>query len=292
MSTFNSYLAEMRGADVVRFQTANRLAPFVIIASLVLYRMKTKSIFYVVLYIFGVLLVGISGHRSVFIDLVFLSWVTFLISFWKQRWVYFLVSFFGGLVVIGSVYLFAADLPTNFQRAISFLPGISISEAARMDAMITIDWRLNLWNEGLTELQLNPMYLILGKGLTYSAAEYMALQLFDFHYWWAILTSNYHQGVLSLLIITGTPGLLFVVSFFGFTINESIRNVRKMIRIPFITDLYLLLVLYFILLVFKYFVVYGDMTSSFIPICYTAFLLKQLHLTYREEVRLNETTKT
>ncbi len=291
MSTINSYLAEMRGAEVVRFQTATRIATLFVITSLVLYRTNVRKIYFVITYILGVVLVGISGHRSISLDLIVLSWIVFLISFWKQRWVYIIISAFCGVLLVGFVYIFASELPANFQRAVSFLPGISISEAARQDAMITIDWRLNIWNEGMNEIKNNPGFLILGKGLTYSAAEYLALQLFDFHYWWAILTSNYHQGALSLLIVTGIPGLITISCFFVFTMRESIRNLIKMPHVPFLTDLYLLITIYFGLLVFKYFVIYGDMTSSFTPLCYSAFLMKHIFVTQKNEVGFGELNK-
>jgi hypothetical protein len=279
MSTFYSYLAEMRGSDVVRLQTATRIASLFVIFSLVTYRMKRKRILFLFTYLTGVVLVGVSGHRSVLIDLIVMSYVIFLISHWSQRWLYLLGSVVALSVLLALVYIFASDLPPNFQRTISFLPGISIGESARLDAVITIDWRLNLWREGLNEIRYNPSYLVLGKGLTYSSSEFVALEFFDFSYWWAVLTSNYHQGALSLLIITGIPGLLSIMGFFVFTSLEAILDLKKIRYVGFLSDMYLVLTVYFLLLTVKYFLIYGNVTTAFVPFCYIAFLLRQIKQT-------------
>jgi O-antigen ligase len=276
MSTLNSINSQILGKELVRFQSANRVGPILIVLASGFFLAKKINPVSLGFYVMGVVLIGLSGHRSALIDLILISFFTGLLFFKGRRLIYLLCIGIFGVFLLLIVYQIAHLLPLTFQRALMLLPNIEVSPEARLDALITLDWRLSLWTEALREIRFNPEYLLLGKGLTYSSREYMALLLFDFDYWWAILTSNYHQGVLSLLIITGIPGLVVAIMMFyhGLKYHFDIQKTPKLEKA--MAAFHLAIFIYLTILVFKFFLIYGDVTGSMAAIVFLLFVLQLL----------------
>jgi O-antigen ligase len=182
------------------------------------------------------------------------------------------------------VYSFAPLLPLPFQRALMILPNIEVSPEAHYSAMGTLDWRYQIWGEAVAEIRRNPDYLILGKGLTYSAREYQALMLFDYAYWWAILTSTYHQGFLSLLIITGIPGLITGTCLIISGICEHGRTLMRF-RSPSspLFEVYRMILIYLALLFVKFFVIHGDINRYLPQLYYMLFVMGMMAKTMEAE---------
>ncbi len=118
--------------------------------------------------------------------------------------------------VIGAVAIlpFLRQMPFSVQRAVSFLP-VNVDPIARRDADSSTQWRLDMWKILLPQI---PQYFLKGKGYTIDPGHlYMAEQLaasgngstMDV----AILTGNYHNGLLSVLIPFGIFGLLAFIWF-------------------------------------------------------------------------------
>ena len=168
-----------------------------------------RLLLFVGLFLFGLF----GGFRSSII----LFGVLFMTQFWFERLLWtrlFFVVLSGALLVGGVVVGFAERLPLSVQRSLSFLP-IEVHPAARQDAQGTLDWRLQMWRVVLPEV---PQYLWLGKGYTFSGTDFVLVQesirrgMFT-AYEDTLVSGNYHNGPLTLLIPFGLPGALAFVAF-------------------------------------------------------------------------------
>jgi hypothetical protein len=131
--------------------------------------------------------------------------------------------------VLGGTLLFAfADkLPGAVQRSISFLP-VQIDPAIRRDATGTLDWRLEMWRE---TLPIVPRYLLLGKGYNFDGSDYYlttrgAERGIARSYDAAMISSDYHQGILTLIIPFGIWGILAFLAFCAASLRVLYRNYR------------------------------------------------------------------
>lgn len=272
MATISSFMRDMTGNELVRFQSANRLGGFVMLLGVFfLLKRPRRLIVFITLYLLAFLLIGFSGHRSGLFDLLLFPWIAGMIYLKKHLFKYIALSSLGFLFLMGIVYSTASFLPLTFQRSVSWLPAIHVDDAAMRDAAGTMEWRLNLWDAALNELKDKPDYLFIGKGLTYSSDQYLALELsyqLNQHYMWGVITSTYHQGIISLLILTGIPGLIlgtcFVLTGLQTNFPNQIENGNETIY----TIVHLLIFSYVVLLVIKFYTVYGDLQVSWPQLCF------------------------
>ena len=109
----------------------------------------------------------VGGFRGYIISCGLLFAIQFFLEgLYKTR----LMAIFTIAGVLGALALvpLAEHLPYTFQRAMSFLP-YKVSNAARMDAQASWDWRVNMWKGLLPQI---PQYLLLGKGYNISPLDY------------------------------------------------------------------------------------------------------------------------
>lgn len=206
---------------------------------------------------------GLSGFRSSLLNIV----LTTIVVFWLTK------SFspgrcFVALGVAGIFYAIALSFSTSFplpvQRMLSILPGVTVDSVAEQDATSTAAWRLNLWQRGIESI---PDYWLVGKGYAFSSSEMFAahdprLGLFD-PTDWAVVTSAYHQGLLSLVIGLGVMGLitgmatyfLFVKRHMKFLkddwVSEPLRVCHLVTTAVFLADFV------------RFILIYGDVQVSF-----------------------------
>jgi O-antigen ligase len=165
----------------------------------------------------GTACVLISGYRSCVLEIVGTVVVLFLLE-GLHRTRMLLISLLVGLFAFTALYLSAPHLPYAFQRSISFLPGISVTRDARMEAESTVGWRWELWMEFAQDV---PEYFWLGKGLTIRSEDMdwvpiMARYRENIQPWYAsYLTGEHHNGLLSVLLSFGIFGLLCFLWFAG-----------------------------------------------------------------------------
>lgn len=129
------------------------------------------------------------------------------------------------LVTVALVILYAISefLPVSVQRAVSWLPGISVSSGAARDAEGTITWRLDLWREAIHFI---PEYFWIGKGFSYDANLYLAsVTGYASHdsINWALVTGAYHNGYLSLILLFGVFGILIGLPLLVMVVVRHIR---------------------------------------------------------------------
>lgn len=172
-----------------------------------------------------VLAMGLSllgGFRSTVITFV----LTFAFMFYfegllrsKLFPILLLVTALGSVVLVG----FIDRMPLSVQRSVSFLP-LDINPMAKQDALSTLDWRILIWKTVLPEV---PHYLLLGKGFTFNGTDYYltaeAVKRGVYRsYEDTLISGNYHNGILTLIIPFGIFGVLG----FGWFCWASLRMLR------------------------------------------------------------------
>jgi O-antigen ligase/polysaccharide polymerase Wzy-like membrane protein len=132
------------------------------------------------------------------------------------------------VLILSALLPFASALPGTVQRSLSIIPFIQIDTAARENAEATLDWRYRMWSILRPEV---PKYLWLGKGFAINSIDmYLTEEGIkrgireDVET--SIISGNYHNGPLSLLIAFGIPGTLAFVLFILGATRVLYRNYR------------------------------------------------------------------
>jgi hypothetical protein len=234
--------------------------------------------------VLAMVLGGFSGHRMVMITVVLYVWMyRFVLS--KNRLVYVLFS-----TMIASSLLFALGqvaflFPANLQRMLSMIPLARIASDVHISASSTITWRLLLWKESLP---LIPDYLWLGKGFAYSvelaAARDVRLWA-NYALWWAKVQSAYHQGILSLLIGLGLPGLLTGSTFLISLCARHYRLWRDQRLDPEFAPIHYAVLVLLLVETMIYFVIYGDVFVSFPSLCLIGSIAEGIYRSGRIEIK-------
>lgn len=179
--------------------------------------------FLIFLFLLWISLLG--GFRAT----VVILGLTFLIQFYLEG--LFRSQLLPALLLVGTLLVamclpFVNKLPMTIQRSISFLP-VEIDPVARYGAESTIEWRLRIWRE---VLPMVPQYLIVGKGYAINPGELnMSLDLARSSMdtaQTALLSGDYHNGPLSLIIPLGLPGVFAFVWFLFAGFRVLLNNYR------------------------------------------------------------------
>ncbi len=166
----------------------------------------------------------LGGFRSVLINFLLIFIILFFLERLHRTKLLF-VFLLAGTMACALVVPFAGHLPKVMQRSLAVLPFVNINSEVRMDTEGSTEWRLKIWRALLPQI---PQYLLLGKGYSFSEAdwEYMgggafgggqanaAAQL-DSSQQALALSSDFHSGPLSTLIgfgIWGAIGMIWLVS--------------------------------------------------------------------------------
>lgn len=220
---------------------------------------KPWRIVLITICVIGSLLGGYRG-LTILLGLVFISQF-FVEGVFKKRIGPILI--FTTMVALVTTIAMVDRLPLSVQRAFSFLPLENIDPAARMDALGTLDWRLKMWKTVVPEI---PKYLILGKGYGFSGTDYYLTQeavrrgLYS-SYEDTLITGNYHNGILTLLIPFGIFGLGTFLWFCGAALWALVRNFRY--GNPELKSLNTFLLSYFAARLVFYLVLYGQFDLDF-----------------------------
>ncbi|MFO1499633.1 MAG: O-antigen ligase family protein [Verrucomicrobiota bacterium] len=204
----------------------------------------------------------LGGFRGLTI-LLFLVFITqfFVEGVYKKRVGPALI--FATLIAVAATVALIDRLPLSVQRAFSFLPLENIDPAARLDAQGTLDWRLKMWKTVVPEI---PKYLFIGKGYGFSGTDYYLTQEavrrgYYNAYEDTLVTGNYHNGILTLLIPFGVFGLAAFVWFCGSSMWLLVRNFRYGAPALRATNTFLLA--YFVARLLFYIVFYGQFDADF-----------------------------
>ena len=182
------------------------------------WRMTTFVVF-AILSLFG-------GFRSLLIILIIVLSVQFILEgLYKTHWGIMVVLAFA-LLGIGLVSL-SDKLPLSVQRSLSFLP-LKIDPTARRDAAGTLQWRIDMWKVVMPEV---PQYLLFGKGFAFSGTDYYLTQEAQrrgiyLAYEDTLVSGNYHNGILTLIIPFGIWGVIGFIWFCWGALHVLYRNFR------------------------------------------------------------------
>ncbi|MEO7299440.1 MAG: O-antigen ligase family protein [Verrucomicrobiota bacterium] len=169
-----------------------------------------------------------------------------------------LMALLGGAIVLPM----ARKLPLNMQRALSFLP-IDVDPVARGSAQSSTEWRLEMWKRLLPEI---PRHLLIGKGYEINTHDLEILtanqsrgQVDTIEV--AILAGDYHNGILSLIIPFGLPG----VAGFVWLLWAGFKVLRDNYRYgpPELLRLNRFLLSFFMARAIYFFVFFGSFSSDF-----------------------------
>ncbi len=172
-------------------------------------RRPWRLLVFIALFLMGLF----GGFRSSII----LLGVLFLTQFWYERLLrtkFFPIALVSALLVGLFIVGYAEQLPLPVQRSLTFLP-IKVHPMARQDAQGSLEWRLSMWKVVIHDV---PQYLWLGKGYTFSSVDlYLIhesiLRGFFELYEETLVTGNYHNGLLTLIVPFGLPGAVAFVWF-------------------------------------------------------------------------------
>lgn len=216
----------------------------------------------------GLSLLG--GFRSVLIlsVLVFVSQL-YLEGVHRSRYMPILLVV--GLLGGGFTLVFLDDMPKTVQRSLSFLP-VEIDRAAAQDAAASLNWRLEMWRVVLPEV---PEHLLLGKGYTFDGTEYylttigMDRGIYP-SYEHTLVSGNYHQGILTIIVPFGIWGLIAFIWFSAAGWWVLLRNKRY--GDPDLYKINTFLLAYFVGRLIFYTIFYGQFDLEFIQLTGTVGL--------------------
>jgi len=262
LGRIGSAMLKMESGRMVRFTMMLQvshiyLIPFFLKKSIG--RLRLRSFFFPAL---AIILGGFSGHRMVLLNVFAYIWTYFLIRSRRRLAYVALSAAFAGTVlfVIGQL---AFVFPVTIQRMLSIIPFANISTDVLAEAGSTVSWRVLLWKETIQEI---PGYFWLGKGFAYSfeleSAQDVRLWA-NYAIWWARVQSAYHQGVLSLLVGLGFPGLLAGSAFLISLCRRHYRIWRDGDLKPGFDSLHYAIMVLILVETGIYFLVYGDAFVSF-----------------------------
>ena len=164
------------------------------------------------------------GFRSLLIGLVLTAGLVFWLEGSMRTRLMPIILF---ICVLGTAIMipFTDKLPLSIQRTISFVPFIKIDQFAAAAAQGSTDWRLEIWRQVIPEV---PKYLLVGKGYSMNAAELNSLtdqsgiQTTE----GTIMSGDYHNGPLSVIIPFGIAGAAGFLWFLGAGIRVLYYNYR------------------------------------------------------------------
>lgn len=184
-----------------------------------------------VVFFISFILIFLGGFRSAIVGAaaVFLM-LFFLEGLHRTRLLPVLVIFC--CLAAGLIIPLGSKLPFTFQRALSVLPPsvVDLSADARGSAQASLDWRINMWKALMPEI---PKHLLLGKGYAISVEDFQdemgagaAVRSADAAQQSLALSSDYHNGPLSVILPFGIWGAIAFVWFAAGSVWVVYRNYR------------------------------------------------------------------
>lgn len=216
--------------------------------------------FAVLLLIVAVSLLG--GFRSALVVYLLLFAVQFCMEGLFRSRLFPILAVTGVLAFVGMIP-FVQKLPLSVQRSLSVLP-LPVSPLARADAQASTEWRLRMWQLLTPEIS---QHFWAGKGYTASATDYyLAVESvrrgFSQDYEMMILSGDYHNGPLSIIIPFGIWGVLAFLAFVIAALRVLFLNHRH--GDPSLQRINTFLFSYFVVKLIFFSLVFGSIHSDII----------------------------
>ncbi len=259
--------------EVIRWSSFSALGAGLIVMAFVL---CTQKIYKSLLIGLGVLLVALTGFRGALGSTgVLIVWLS--IYFSKNRMKTFVLLGFLGLFGFGILAAAAPMLPSGIQRAVSFIPGISVSREVTVDSEASTNWRVEMWRDYC--IPALPKYLLVGRGLSRDITAYAWLdarwyETAEFFYH----MGSYHSGPFNLLLNYGLAGTISFTLFFVLTIIDGWRTVRRYAsrRDSLLAKYYGYLTVRMTWSVVSFYLIFGDVAEGLLPMLIIAAQMRIL----------------
>ena len=214
--------AVTKGLGEVRWHSYRGLAFALLPLAYVWCRQKSRRFWMV--FAAGVL-VALSGFRSLLVQMglmIFMLEVYYSRSRVRTVVVWMLIGIAGlGFLMVATPYL-----PLTIQRAVSFIPFLSVDESMIQVAESSSNWRFDLWQNYC--IPNVSKFLLIGRGLSHDITGFAWLSRkwygsaeFFYH------MGSYHSGPFDLLLTYGLLGTISFTMFFGMTVADGWRTVRR-----------------------------------------------------------------
>jgi hypothetical protein len=215
----------------------------------------------IIIFVVTLGIIALTGFRSRIVEFCFVAGL-----FWffhtKRKGEFIIILTLLGLISYALLIGVSDSLPDVAQRAISFIPGIQVSDRVAADAAGSTEWRVEIWQYCLAQAK---DYLWIGRGSAFGLHE--TIDAIGVNAggrltpWIAFLTRNYHSGPLALLI---DYGLIGFISVFWLTVLvlkrmgsyiSRLKNMRDSFESRYILYLCVHQIWYWI----SFYLVYGSM---------------------------------
>lgn len=203
-----------------------------------------------------------SGFRShVVLTGSLLIFSFFAEGLWRTRYAVFAAVI--GIVAVFVAYGFAESFPLSVQRSLTMFPGIKVDPAASLDSMVSAEWRLDMWRVVVNDI---PQYFWVGKGYAINPTDvYLSQESFRRGFMRAfdpsLVSGDYHNGPLSVIITFGIFGALTFVWFLLACLRALWRNYR--FGDPAIQLINTFLLAVFLTRVSYFLIVFGSLHNDF-----------------------------
>ena len=162
----------------------------------------------------------------------------------------------GGILALAVTVPLIHKMPITIQRSLSFLP-VEVDPMARVAAEASNEWRMRIWR---TVLPLVPQYLILGKGYAINPSELIMANDNQGRSGGndseaSILSGDYHNGPLSLIIPLGIFGVIGFIWFLYAAFKVLLNNYH--FGDPAMRTVNIFLLSYFVARLFYFLFIFG-----------------------------------
>jgi hypothetical protein len=221
--------------------------------------------------ILSVSMAMLTGYRSLTISLGIIG-----VAYWMVRpnrqqrfgagvaWMFAVIGVWALLTVV------MPHLPFAAQRSLAFLPGLSVDEAAWTSSTSTTTWRIEMWK--ILWQDEVPRYLWLGKGFAFRMEDLLGF-IHKHGYETMILSRNYHNGPLSMLIDLGVMGLVVGSWLFWRLARFSWRRCFTVWNSPTLRALHNILTAMLVSRIVVFYLVVGDMRSTGVEILFLSAMI-------------------
>jgi hypothetical protein len=237
------YMRDLQaGGQFARLQIANVASQYTFILALLIFGQKRRAgpvVYFLVILSF--VLAGISGNRVpliyILVLIIFYNLLNHGRRFLDKIRIPYVLMF---LLTYVFLLVFARHLPMTFQRSLSFIPFMNVALEAKVSGLSTLGWRFEVWEAAL---RLIPQYFWVGRGFAFSSADVTSFSARTLDVSSSVditlLTGNYHNGLINLIVDLGIFGFLAGMGFVFFAIRAERKNLRRNWTNPMLKNFHL-----------------------------------------------------
>lgn len=234
------------------------------------------------LFLFALLMIGLSGYRSILISCS--GYMAVASVLWQRKQDIVIMAAVGlvGLFAMTGLQASGVQVPLPIQRTLSFIPFVDWDPAAVAAAEESTQWRVDMWKEAL----VSDRYIrnkLWGDGLGFRLEDFLAIQRAVLGWGGAfsqaqsneaaMIKGSFHSGPLSTVRVVGIAGLLFIVPTIFLFAFKAFRLAKQSFGTPFFSWC-LFLVIPVVYMPFQFLFIFGDYKNDIVTIIMIAGYFK------------------